>query len=32
MAGFVLSIVGTAINALVWILIFVAGLSLGVGA
>ena len=31
MAGFVLSIVGTSINALVWILILVVGLSMGAG-
>ena len=31
MAGFVLSIVGTSLNALVWILILAIGLSLGAG-
>ena len=31
MAGFVLSVVGTSLNALVWILILVVGLSLGAG-
>ena len=31
MAGFVLSIVGTSLNALIWILILVVGLSVGAG-
>lgn len=31
MAGFVLSIVGTSLNALVWILILAIGFSLGAG-
>ena len=31
MAGFVLSIIGTSLNALVWILILAVGFSLGAG-